>query len=119
MSEVGVPEPSEIFAEMDAQPPLKRGEVAGMYLGKEVYWSLLFANADELSQGGAWLLFRFDPDHVRMVVGTVRLIDYPSLRSLRVGETVFVRGRIRKIDILSIELEIQDIVLLRTAEAIR
>ena len=117
MSEVDSIEPAGIFAEIDAQPPLMRDQLASAYIGREVYWALVFANGREDRPGEAWLMFRYNPHHVRMITGIASLSDYPSLRSLRSGETVLVRGRIRKIDVLlSIELEIQDIVFSKTAE---
>jgi hypothetical protein len=109
-------EPAQIFTELEAQPPLMRAQTAGTYIGREVYWALRFANGSEQHPGQAWLVFRFDSDHVRMVTGRVSLSDYPSLRSLRTGEAVLVSGRVHRIDLLSIELEIQDLVLAKTAE---
>ena len=119
MSELESVEPAEIFAEMDAQPPLVRQQAAAIYLDREVCWSLRFANATEPNQGQAHLIFRFDPYDIRMVVGDILLSEYPSMMGARVEENVLVRGRIRKIDNLCIKLEIHDLVLPRTAESAR
>ena len=118
MSEVGSIEPTGIFAEMDAQPPLMRQQAAAAYLGKEVCWSLIFSNATQHG-GQARLIFRFDPQSVRMVVGGVLLSSYPSLMRAHAGENALVRGRIRKIDDLSIELEIQELILAHSTEVAR
>lgn len=117
MSDMRSIEPAGIFAEIDAQPPLMRQQTAAAYFGREICWSLMFANATEPYQGQARLMFRFNPDSVRMVVGDIVLSTYPSMMGARDGESVLVRGRVRKIDNLCIELEIQDLVLSRTLEA--
>lgn len=101
---------------MDAQPPLMRQQAAAVYLGREVCWSLRFSNATEPSQGQTRLIFRFDSHSVRMVVGDIALSSYPSMMSARVNENMLVRGRVRKIDNLCIELEIHDLVLSRTLQ---
>ena len=117
MSEDRSIEPAAIFAEMDAQPPLMRPQAVAVYLGREVCWSLRFANATEPSQGQTRLIFRFSSHSIRMVVGDVTLSAYPSMTGTRVNENVLVRGRVRKIDNLCIELEIHDLVLSRTLQA--
>jgi hypothetical protein len=105
--------PSEIFKEVDAQPPLMRPQVIGKYLGKTVHWSVTLANAEEFGEGQAHLICRFDPDHVRMVTVNVSLSEYPKLRSMRVGERVQVRGTIARIDTLSIKLDDAELVFSR------
>lgn len=102
-------ESSRIFAEIEAQPPLMRPQAAKAYLGKLVDWLVIFANASEHS-GQAHLILRSDPHGVRMITGKVLLVEHPELRSLHSGEQIRVRGRIRKIDNLSIELEINQLV---------
>ena len=121
ISKVRVPTPAAIFAAIEAQPPLMRQQAAGAYIGKEVHWALMFSNGSESRPGEAWLIFRFDPHNLKMVTGCALLSDYPSLRVIRPGETVLVHGRIKKIDELglSIELEIQDLVFAKAAEAAR
>lgn len=113
------PTPAQIFAKIEAQPPLMRQQAAGAYIGKEVHWALTFSNGSESRPGEAWLIFRFDSHDLKMVTGCALLSDYPSLRVIRPGETVLVHGRIKKIDELglSIELEIQDLVFAKATEA--
>ena len=112
-------EPGEIFAVIQTQPPLMREQAASAYLGREVHWLLTFENGNEEPGGQAWLMFHFDPHSVKMVEGRVSLSDYPSLRSMQSGETVLVHGQVRKISTISIELEIQDLVFAKAAEAAR
>jgi len=102
--------PATIFAEIQAQPPLMRQEAAKAYIGKMVNWPVTFANASEQSSGQAHLIFRFDPHDMSMITGNVLLSDYPQLRALRSGERLRVRGTIRKIDQLFIELDISKLV---------
>ena len=105
--------PVTIFTEVEAQPPLMRQQASKAYVGKTVNWPVIFANASEQPSGQAHLIFRFDEHNVRMIVGEVPLTQYPQLRSLRSGERLRVRGTIRKIDVLFIELEIQELLLPR------
>jgi len=95
---------------MQAQPPLMRQEAAKAYLGKMVNWPVTFANASEQSSGQAHLIFCFDSYGINMITGNVLLSDYPQLRALRSGERLRVRGAIRKIDQLFIELDISKLV---------
>jgi len=119
MSEVETLAPGEIFATIQAQPPLMRQQAANAHLGREVHWVLTFENGSEEPSGQAWLIFRFDPHNMRMVEGRVSLSDYPSLRSMQSGETVLVHGRVQKVDALAIKLEIRDLVFAKAAEAAR
>jgi len=102
-------DPATIFAEIKAQPPLMRPQATQAYLGRSVDWSVIFANASEQPSGRAHLIFRFNQHDMGMITGAASLAQYPQLRSLRSGERIQVRGRIRKIDTLSIELEIRDL----------
>ena len=119
ISKVRVPTPAEIFAAIEAQPPLMGQQAAGAYISEEVHWVLTFSNGSESRPGEAWLIFQFDSHDLKMVTGRAVLSDYPSLRVIRPGETVLVRGRIKKIDELglSIELEIQDLMFTKVAAA--
>jgi len=119
MAEVSSIEPGQIFADIQAQPPLMRQQAANAYLGREVHWALTFEDGNEDQSGEAWVVFRFDSHNVRMVEGRVSLSVYPSLRSMRSGETALVHGWVCKIGALSIELEIQDLVFAKAAEAAR
>lgn len=117
MSEIGSFEPADIFAAIEARPPLMRKEAAASFIGREVNWTLTFSNGSEERPGQAWLIFRSDPHHVKMVAGYASLSDHPNLKTLQPGETVLASGRIRKIDTLYIELDIQDLVFTKAAEA--
>lgn len=117
MSEVRSFEPVEIFAAIDAQPPLMRKEAANAYIGKEVHWALTFSDGSEEHQGQASLAFHFDTRDIRMVLGRVLLSDYPSLKSMQSDEAVLVHGRVQKISAMFLELEIRDLVFAKAAEA--
>ena len=108
-------DPVAILAEIQAQPPLMRQEAAKAYIGRMVNWPVTFANASEQSSGLAHLIFRFDSHHINMITGNVSLSDYPQLRALRSGERLRVRGTIRKIDQLFIELDIIKLVFTQPA----
>ena len=111
--------PSGIFAEVESRPPLMREQAKAKYLGKQVKWALAFLDGRAGQDGEARLTFHFDPQDIRMVSGSVRLSDYPRLRSTSVGERIRVRGTIRKVDALCIELDIRDLVFAKAAEAVR
>ena len=116
MFEISSIEPATIFAEIDSQPPLMRRRVATAYLGREICWSLIFSDASEPREGRTRLLFDFDPHSVKMIVGEVLLSNYPSLMHAKSGESVLVRGRVKSVDKICIELEIQALILSRSTE---
>ena len=103
ISGVGSLDPAAIFAELETCPPLMREEAQGPYLGRQVTWMLHFADGST-RQGEAYLVFRVEGDGLRMITGTAALADYPWLKSLRANERVRVRGRIRRVGALTIEL---------------
>ena len=107
--------PSEIFAEVEACPPLMREQAKAAYIGKEVAWPAIFANGYEQSLGQVRLMFQPDPTQVKFIGTTVCLLDYPWLKSTRAGETIHARGRIKNIDALRIELELSDLLLAQPA----
>ena len=111
MSDITFLDPANLFAEIDAQPPLMRDEAAKRYVGREVDWPLTFFSGHEHDLGQARVMFRVASQGIGMVVGAVSLSDYPWLRSLHADEAVRVRGRIRNIDTMSIELDISDLLL--------
>ncbi len=108
--------PSDIFTEVEALPPLMRERAAKAYIGKEIDWVLVFENGSEDERGHAHLVFSFRPHSVRMVMGEVPLEEHPDLRSMLSGTAVHVCGRIRKVDALTIELEIRELVSPKVAE---
>ena len=110
-------QPSAIFEEIESRPPLMRDQAKAKYIGKKVSWAVIFLDGREDQEGKAHLAFHFAPNDIRMVVGDVVLSAYPSLRSMRPGESLRVRGTIRKFSALSVELEIQDLVFAKAAEA--
>ena len=103
-------EASDIYADINSYPPLRRQEIANTYIGKEVDWLLTFSNGSE-EQDEAHLIFRSEPHQIRMITGTVALSDYPWLRSLASDERVRVRGRIRRVDELITKLDILELAL--------
>ena len=111
MSKAGSLEPSNIFSELKMCPPLMREQAKVAYVGKEVVWLVIFMDGYEQSSGQVRLTFQPDPDQLKLISGTVRLSDYPWLKSTPAGEAIHVRGRIKKIDTLSIELELSDLLL--------
>ncbi|MBI3321086.1 MAG: hypothetical protein HYZ91_02325 [Candidatus Omnitrophica bacterium] len=108
--------PTAIFDEVQAQPPLMRPQAARAYQGMEGDWSLTFANAQEGRSGEAHLYFNFEPHGMKLIRGNVPLRKYPQLRQLQVGAPVRVHGRIQKVDTFFINLEIRDLVFAKTAE---
>ncbi len=116
-AKTGSLEPSEIFKEIETQPPLMRPQAARAYCGLEGDWPLTFANAQEGRSGEAHLYFNFEPHDMRVIRGNVSLRKYPQLRQLHVGAPVRVRGKIQKVDAFFINLEIRDLVFAKVAEA--
>ena len=110
--------PSGIFEEFDTQPPLMRRSFMEKYLGMEVDWSVTFADAWEGHTETVRVAFRFEPHSVRMITSDVLLSDYPRLRNLRAGEPLRVRGRIREVSRLWIELDVAELLFCIEAEPI-
>ena len=106
--------PAGIYAEIKSQPPLMRDEAGHKYVGREVEWLVTFANGWE-SEGQAHLSFCVEPHVISMVKGTVSLADYPWLKSLRADAVVRVRGRIRRVESMTIELDKLELGLPETA----
>ena len=110
-------DPSAIFSEIEAQPPLMRPQAARAYQGMEGNWPLTFPNAQEGRSGQAHLYFNFEPHAMRLIRGTASLRKYPQLKQLQVGAPVRVRGRIQKVDAFFISLDIRDLAFAKAAEA--
>lgn len=109
MFDVTFLDPANIFAEIDAYPPLMRREAVANYVGREVDWPLTFFDAHELGSDRARVVFHVASQGMGFVKGTASLSDYPWLKSFHSGETVHVRGRICNIDTMFIELEISEL----------
>ena len=103
-------EPETIDADINSHPPLMREKIKREYLGKEVEWLVTFADGYE-EKGKAHLTFHCEPRALRLVSGTVVLSDYPWLKSLRADEPVQVRGRIRRLGGMAIELDVLELSL--------
>ena len=112
-------EPSQIFAEVNACPPLMREQTKAKYLGQEVIWNGLFADGYEDQLGQARISLYFDQNDVRIIVASIVLLDYPWLKSMPAGSPLNIRGRISKIGALSIELDHSILSLAETVEAAR
>ena len=110
-------DPLELFTQINSLPPLMRADAANAYVGTMVEWNLIFVDGDETVSGRARLVFRSGATGVRMIMTDASLEDYPYLRSLPSGEAVRVRGRIRNIDALCINLDLTELVLPKAAEA--
>jgi len=100
--------PETIYSDIDSYPPLMREERKRAYVGKEVKWQVTLADGYK-DRGRVRLTFHCEPSVLRLVSGTVRLSEYPWLRSLRADEPVQVRGRIRRLGGMAIELDILEL----------
>lgn len=100
--------PAAIDAEVRSYPPLKRDSIRKIYVGKEVDWRVTFFTGWKESKGRVGLAFRDKPLGMT-IFGHVPLTDYPWLESLNVDEAVWIRGQIRKVDSMTIDLEILEL----------
>lgn len=110
--------PSAIYAEINSHPPLMREQAKAAYIGREVDWPATFTDASEQPGEKASLMFYFEERDVRAVTGVVSLSEYPQLRSLHSDERLRVRGTIRKIDQLFIELDISKLVFAQSTHVL-
>ena len=111
MSSVAFLDPANIFAEIEAHPPLMREEAVKTYVGKDVNWTLTFWTGHMLDDHRVRLAFRVASQGISMVMGTVSLSEYPWLKALHANEMVQVSGRIRDIEPMSLELDISELLL--------
>jgi len=93
-----------------------RKEFVQQYLGLEVDWPGTLADAREQKPGQIHVVCWPEPDGKRLIVCDVSLSEYPQLKQLRVGDPVHLRGRIRKVDVLSIELDIRVLAFAKAAK---
>ena len=105
-------EAGNIFAQIDARPPLMRQAAARTYIGSEVDWPMIYRDGYELSSGWVRLLFTPERKSLQMIAGTAALSDYPQLKRLQVGAAVRVCGTISKVEALQIELDIRRLTFL-------
>lgn len=96
-----------IFQDYSAQPPLMRPKFAQQYIGMEVDWAVRFANAWE--EGKKKIRVAFHVELLRGVSGSVPRAMYPQLEHLQAREPLRVRGRIRSVSTLWIELDITEL----------
>ena len=101
-------EPSDIFAEVESARPVLREALRSTFVGDDVKWLLTFGNGWALDERAQLTLY-FDPDSIRRVIGTVWLPDHPWLGMLRANDALQVRGRIRRVDAVSIELDVLEL----------
>ena len=110
--------PSEIFAEVEARPPLMRPRFAEKYLGVEVDWPVRFADAWEKDAEMLRVAFHLEAATIQAIMGEVRRADHPQLERLHAREPLRVRGRIRSVRAHWIELDITELLFcLEVAEA--
>ena len=109
-AEVNMLQPADISAAIHSHPPLKRQGICKTYVGKEVDWLATFINGWKEPKGRAGLAFQVEP-HGMTIFGMVPLASYPWLESLGANTAVRVRGKIRKLNALSITLDILELAL--------
>jgi len=100
---------AQVLEEYKAQPPLMRPTFAKKYVGIEVDWSVLFADAWKEKSKVIRIAFHVDSPGFGAIMGSVRREDYPQLERLHAREPLRVRGRIRSVSIHWVELEITEL----------
>lgn len=113
------PTPAQIFSEFEAQPPLMRSEVARQYIGLDVDWPVTLADAREQRPGEIHVVGWSTSRGNGLIVVDVPLSAYPQLRTLRVNDPFRVKGKIKRVDAVVIELEIAELVFPSRAMASR
>ena len=112
-------EPSHIYQDVESHPPLMQEEAQRKYIGQEVEWRLAFFSGS-MQQDQAHLMFRCELRQVRPfggITGTVSLSSYPWLKTLPADEPVLVKGRIRRVNSMTIELDILELSIPEPATA--
>lgn len=98
--------PVQVFDEYKAQPPLMRPRFAKKYVGMEVDWPVRFADA---WKSGKEIRVAFHVELLRGISGSVPRSMYPQLEHLHANEPLRIRGRIRSVSTLWIELDITEL----------
>lgn len=101
--------PVQIFKEYDAQPPLQRPRYISDLFGTTVDWPVKFFDASAIDADVASVAFHYEALLVRMITGKVSRSAYPRLENLCEGEPMRMRGRIRSVSALCIELDITEL----------
>lgn len=109
----------QVFQDYSAQPPLMRPKFAQKYVGMEVDWPVRFADAWEIGKTGKNLRVMFHVELLRGISGTVPRAKYPQLEHLQAKEPLRIRGRIRSVSTLWIELDITELLFCIEAVAAR
>jgi hypothetical protein len=106
--------PAEIYADVHSHPPLMQDDAKAKYIGQEVEWLLAFSSGS-VDDDQARLMFhsrsRGELNPFGGVAGWVSLSAYPWLKTLRADELVLVRGRIRRVHFIAIDLDILELAL--------
>jgi hypothetical protein len=102
---------AEIFAAIDAAPPLERDAVAARYRGIAVQWSTWLRSARGTGRDDEVAVRLVTSESIRTVACTVRLSEYPELRVVLQETRIQITGRIAGVDLLNIELEDADLVI--------
>ena len=106
--------PAEIYTDINSHPPLMQDDAKKKYIGQEVEWLLTFSSGS-VEHDEAHVMFRSEGRSLGRaaglggVSGDVSLSAYPWLKTLRADEPVRVRGRIRGIHFIAIELDILEL----------
>ena len=109
----------QVFGEYSAQPPLVRPQFAKKYVGVEVDWPVRFADAWEAGKK-IRVAFHLETPAIRGISGNVPRARYPQLEHLHAREPLRIRGRIRSVSTLWIELDITELLFcLEVAEVAR
>lgn len=107
--------PEEIFAEFEAQPPLMRPRFAEKYVGMEINWLVRLADAWQAGKNTR-VAFHVDTLGIHAIGGEVPRAQYPQLEYLHAREPLRIRGRIRSVSSLWIELDISELLFCLDAE---
>ena len=111
--------PSAIFKEIEAQPPLMRPELVRQYIGMDVDWPATLADAREQRPGEIHVVGWSTSRGNRLIVVDVPFSAYPHLKTVRVNDPFRVKGKIKRIDAIAIELEIAELLFASQATASR
>lgn len=105
----------QIFQDYSVQPPLMRPRFAQKYVGMEVDWPVRLADAWQAGKN-VRVAFHLDTPGIHAIGGDVPRTQYPQLEHLQTREPLRVRGRIRLVSTLWIELDITELLFCIEAE---
>ena len=93
------PSPGELLQQLTSLENLNEGVIEGKFMGLRVLWPAYFFALEDGQSGKSTLVLDVDENGFGVVIETqVDLTAYPRIKSLEVGEKLWIGGEIEMVD---------------------